>query len=654
MLSTFVRRSSFHKPKLNIARFFSNKQGFDSLVLGAYSEPSCQLTTQHISNTTKKLLEDQLKSSNFKKANDTRIFYNVGGVNQVAIVSLGKKRQNEQDSVRMATALGIQALQKQGAKYTGVDVSIDVQGAAEGAVLSQFSFEKLKKNKKEEKEECVVEPYLPEQDDEASKRWEVGQIYGASQNIARMLMTSPSNLMTPKLFAEEVAYLLAGLENIDIKVYDEDWVTRQKMNAFLSVAQGSTEPLRFLEIHYKGAKDKDEKPYGLVGKGITFDSGGISLKPSANMALMKGDMGGAATVAGALYGISKMKLPVNIVTVIPLCENMPSGNAIKPGDVIKAMNGSSIEILNTDAEGRLILADALHYVSSKYQPKSIIDLATLTGAMDVALGQVFAGVFTNRDELWEQLKKAGAAVSDPFWRMPLHKDYMRGMKESLVADLSNIGGRSGGSCSAAGFLQEFVDEKIPWAHIDIAGVMECSATEGYHIKGMSVSDESSSTCPMLVEKSKDEDVHMKEANTSRDYVRYTVQDKARSFDLKIEKCLSASAAAKQLGIHIRTAQRWIKQYNKCPDNIFDSCNRVGRKCILTDEHKRSIVNFIDTNPSAAVDEVTEYLLKRFNDLKVSRSTVYNFMRCECNLSLKKADFHSIERNSPAKIEERYN
>ncbi|KAG1051687.1 hypothetical protein G6F43_006126 [Rhizopus delemar] len=485
MLSTFLRQSSFHKPKLNIARFFSNKQGFDSLVLGAYSEPSCQLTTQHISNTTKKLLEDQLKSSNFKKVNDTRIFYNVGGVNQLAIVSLGKKGQSEQDRVRMATALGIQALQKQGAKYTGVDVSIDVQGAAEGAVLSQFSFEKLKKNKKEEKEECVVEPYLPEQDDEASKRWEVGQIYGASQNIARMLMTSPSNLMTPKLFAEEVAYLLAGLENIDIKVYDEDWVTRQKMNAFLSVAQGSMEPLRFLEIHYKGAKDKDEKPYGLVGKGITFDSGGISLKPSANMALMKGDMGGAATVAGALYGISKMKLPVNIVAVIPLCENMPSGNAIKPGDVIKAMNGSSIEILNTDAEGRLILADALHYVSSKYQPKSIIDLATLTGAMDVALGQVFAGVFTNRDELWEQLKKAGAAVSDPFWRMPLHKDYMRGMKESLVADLSNIGGRSGGSCSAAGFLQEFVDEKIPWAHIDIAGVMECSATEGYHIKGMS-------------------------------------------------------------------------------------------------------------------------------------------------------------------------
>ncbi|KAG1135239.1 hypothetical protein G6F38_012944 [Rhizopus arrhizus] len=184
-------------------------------------------------------------------------------------------------------------------------------------------------------------------------------------------------------------------------------------------------------------------------------------------------------------------------------------------------------------------------------------------------------------------------------------------------------------------------------------IFETIATHTDYLEN-AVSDESSSTCPMLVEKSKDEDVHMKEANTSRDYVRYTVQDKARSFDLKIEKCLSASAAAKQLGIHIRTAQRWIKQYNKCPDNIFDSCNRVGRKCILTDEHKRSIVNFIDTNPSAAVDEVTEYLLKRFNDLKVSRSTVYNFMRCECNLSLKKADFHSIERNSPAKIEERYN
>ncbi|CAO3636011.1 unnamed protein product [Mucor fragilis] len=338
-------------------RFFSNKQGFDSLVLGAHTSDKPALTTQQVSSKTRDLLQSQLALSKFKKAGDVRLFYNVGGVKQVAVVSLGDKSNKnpheEQESVRMATAIGIQALQKQGAVYTGVDVSVDIQSAAEGAVLAQFSFDKLKQKRKEEQADRQVEPY--HSDDSVHKAWEIGRLYGASQNVARMLMTSPANLMTPKLFAEEVAYLLAGLENVDVLVHDEEWAARKKMNAFLSVAKGSAEPLRFLEIHYKGAKNKDEKPYGLVGKGVTFDSGGISLKPSANMALMKGDMGGAATVAGALYGICKMQLPVNIVAMIPLCENMPSGKATKPGDVVKAMNGKSIEVLNTDAEGRMIL-----------------------------------------------------------------------------------------------------------------------------------------------------------------------------------------------------------------------------------------------------------------------------------------------------------
>ncbi|CAO3645051.1 unnamed protein product [Cunninghamella echinulata] len=334
--------------------------------------------------------------------------------------------------------------------------------------------------------------------------WESGQIYGTSQNLARMLMTTPSNLMTPKLFSEEVAYLLAGLENTEVIVHDEEWAAKNNMNSFLAVAKGSAEPLRFLEIRYNGGNPND-KPFGLVGKGVTFDSGGISLKPSNNMALMKGDMGGAATVAGAMYGIIKMGLPVNVVAVTPLCENLPSGRATKPGDVIKAMNGKSIEVIDTDAEGRLILADALYYLSSTYSPKSIIDLATLTGAMDVALGEVYAGVFTNSDQLWRDLNVAGELTSDPFWRMPLHNGYLKEMQQSNVADLNNLGkGRSGGACSAAAFLKEFVaglesdhqdneqendnveeEKKVDWAHIDIAGVMDSQITRGYHIKGMS-------------------------------------------------------------------------------------------------------------------------------------------------------------------------
>ncbi|KAG0739352.1 hypothetical protein G6F57_011879 [Rhizopus arrhizus] len=458
-------------------RFFSTN-GFDAVVVGASvcnNQPKLQ--TLDISTETQQLVESQLAFSAFKKADDVRVLYDIKGMKQVAVVCVDEAKKNDMETARRATALGLQALKNLGAKKIGIDLScLNAQGAGEGAVLTQFCFDKLKAKKTDA---LQVEPFKANQD------WEKGQIMGASQNVARMLMTSPSNLMTPKLFAEEVAYLLAGLENVEVIVRDEEWAAKQNMNAFLSVAKGSCEPLRFLEIHYKGGKEGD-KPHGLVGKGITFDSGGISLKPSNNMALMKGDMGGAATVAGALYGISKLKLPVNVVAVTPLCENMPSSHATKPGDVIKAMNGKSIEILDTDAEGRLVLADALHYVSSKYSPASLIDLATLTGAMDVALGDVYAGVFTNSDEMWQRLEAAGRATHDPFWRMPLDDGYLKEMQESLVADLNNLGkGRSGGACSAAAFLREFITENVDWAHIDIAGVMDSQSTDGYHIKGMS-------------------------------------------------------------------------------------------------------------------------------------------------------------------------
>ncbi|KAJ8653173.1 hypothetical protein O0I10_011222 [Lichtheimia ornata] len=470
-------------------RFFTNPHGYDALVLGAYN--NLNLTaTQGISDSTRNQILEQLSSSNLTKKDDVRLLYNVGGIKQLAVVSLGEKPESNMsqdvalETARRSTAIGIQALKKHYSEgdnqHIGVDVSIHAHGAAEGAVLAQYAFDKLKTK---QGPNLRVGPF-GQSTDSSNLSWETGLVYGNSQNLARRLMAAPANLMTPKTFAEEMAYLLAGLENVEVMVHDHDWAVRQKMNAFLSVAQGSQEPLRFLEIHYNGG---DGPLYGLVGKGITFDSGGISLKPSNNMALMKGDMGGAATVAAALYGICKLQLPVNVVAMIPLCENMPSGKATKPGDVVRAMNGKSIEIINTDAEGRLILADALYYLSSTYAPKTIIDVATLTGAMDVALGQAFAGVFTNSDELWTRLETAGKTTADPFWRMPLHDDYLKGMKESLVADLVNSAGRSGGSCSAAAFLKEFVagQPEIQWAHIDIAGVMESSATEGYHIKGMS-------------------------------------------------------------------------------------------------------------------------------------------------------------------------
>ncbi|KAI9315852.1 cytosol aminopeptidase family, catalytic domain-containing protein [Dichotomocladium elegans] len=475
-------------------RFISNAQGYDAVVLKAYTDANqISLSAPHVlSADTRRSILDQLTASGFKNEGDLRILYNVGSVKQVAVVSVGKKdtTSDAMEQARKAAAIGIQALQKQGAEHVGVDVSVNTQGAAEGAVLAQFELDKLKSEANRRKT-MKVGPLAAEGANE--RDWEIGHIYGTSQNLARMLMTTPANLMTPRLFSEEVAYLLAGLENIEFNVRDEDWAIRQNMNAFLAVAKGSQEAPRFLEIHYRGAS-QNPKVHGLVGKGEQDDDrmGGISLKPSSNMALMKGDMGGAATVAGALYGISKLRLPVNVIACIPLCENMPSGGATKPGDVVRAMNGKSIEVMDTDAEGRLILADALYYLSSKFKPDSLIDLATLTGAMDVALGNVFAGVFTNSDMMWQRLEEAGKRAADPFWRMPLHDGYLKEMKESAVADLNNLGkGRSGGACSAAAFLKEFVagvdDSKNPtaWAHIDIAGIMDSDVTNGYHIKGMS-------------------------------------------------------------------------------------------------------------------------------------------------------------------------
>jgi aminopeptidase len=248
---------------------------------------------------------------------------------------------------------------------------------------------------------------------------------------------------------------------------------------------------------------------------LNFFSGGISIKPSQNMGMMKGDMGGAATVASAMWGIAYLNLPLNVVAGIPLCENMPSGRATKPGDVVISMSGKTIEVDNTDAEGRLILADALTYISKTHQPHTLIDLATLTGAMDVALGEAYAGVFSTSDSLWSELNQAGEEAYEAFWRMPLHSVYLPQITTNTVADLINTGGRSAGSCTAAVFLREFVhgierDDgfaqaegeasteagtplqspeglkagSVRYAHIDIAGVMHTSSNSGYYAKGM--------------------------------------------------------------------------------------------------------------------------------------------------------------------------
>ena len=281
--------------------------------------------------------------------------------------------------------------------------------------------------------------------------------------LAREWANRPANHATPTHLGE-VTKSLGRAKNLSVKVMGPAEVRKLKMGAFLSVAAGSDEPLRFIVMEYQGAA-KSEAPVVLVGKGVTFDTGGISLKPGPGMDEMKFDMGGAASVLGAMKAISALKPKINVVGLIPACENMPSGRATKPGDVVTSMSGQTIEILNTDAEGRLILCDALTY-AKRYNPRHVIDVATLTGACVIALGHVRSGMYATSDTLAQSLLSAGDKVADPCWRMPLDDEYAEGLKSNF-ADIPNIAGRDAGSVTAAKFLQKFVD--YDWAHLDIAG-----------------------------------------------------------------------------------------------------------------------------------------------------------------------------------------
>ncbi len=282
--------------------------------------------------------------------------------------------------------------------------------------------------------------------------------------LTRDLGNTPPNICTPAYLAD-VAGTLAKDWGLEVEVHDRAAIEALGMQSFLAVSQGSTQEPRLIVLRYQGDKAK-RAPVALVGKGVTFDSGGISIKPAEAMDEMKYDMCGAASVLGTLRACAEMRLKINLVGVIVACENMPAGNALKPGDVVRSLSGTTIEVLNTDAEGRLILCDALTYAQQRFQPDETIDIATLTGACVIALGHVRSGLYANDDGLGQALLAAGDKVSDPAWRMPLDAAYHESIK-SRVADLANIGGHAGGSVTAACFLSRFVQGR--WAHLDVAG-----------------------------------------------------------------------------------------------------------------------------------------------------------------------------------------
>ena len=299
-------------------------------------------------------------------------------------------------------------------------------------------------------------------------------------DLTRTLVSAPANILYPESFVEWVTKSVEGL-GIEITVLDEAQMGELGMGALLGVSQGSAREARLLVLKWNGAGEGDPD-LALVGKGVTFDTGGISIKPAGGMEDMKWDMGGAGAVAGAMKAIATRKAKANVIGVMGLVENMPDGNAIRPGDVLTSMSGQTIEVLNTDAEGRLVLCDAIAWVQKTHRPKTIVDLATLTGAMIVALGHENGGLFANDDALAQQLTAAGLATGDKLWRFPLSDAYNK-LIDSPIADMKNVGPRGAGSITAAQFIQRFVEEGIKWAHLDIAAMVWSDKAGATHDKG---------------------------------------------------------------------------------------------------------------------------------------------------------------------------
>ena len=408
---------------------------------------------------------------------------------RVAVVGLGKKEAFNLDRARGCVAEGLRALRRTGvarvatitfgAGIGGMEPRQASQAVAEGAILGLYTFtqHQTKPENREIKELLLVErdeKRLPELEDGVR----TGRILAEATNLARDLVNQPANVLTPSAMAE-AARKVAEARGLGFRVLERAEMEALGMGGILGVAQGSSQPPKFIILEYKGGPPS-EPALGLVGKAITFDSGGISIKPAEGMGEMKGDMAGGAAVIAAMGAIAQLKPPINITALIPATENLPSGSAMKPGDIIRIFGQKTVEVISTDAEGRLILADALAY-ANKLGLKPLVDLATLTGSCHVALGDFYSGAFSNNQELLDKVVQAGKEVGERHWPMPTDEEYKE-QNKSDVADIKNTGGRWGGAITAALFLQEFAGD-TPWVHLDIAGPSRAERDRGYQVKG---------------------------------------------------------------------------------------------------------------------------------------------------------------------------
>ena len=395
--------------------------------------------------------------------------YGNGGIEKLSLVGLGNKKGFNSDKLRAIAANIIRNVESK--KITSIYVDAKsfklnkneyAQAFSEGIVLGQYKF--LNYKSKSNNNPSVNKIFI--HGNCKTEALDKGVVLGEAVNYSRDLGNHPPNILTPTYLANE-AKAFSKVKNFTIKIIDIKEFKKLGLGSFYGVAMGSTEPAKFILAEYLGGKKK-EKPFALVGKGLTFDSGGISLKPPPRMDEMKFDMCGGATVFGLMKAVSILQPKLNIIFAIGAAENMPGSNAQRPGDIVKAYNGKTIEVLNTDAEGRLVLADVLSYVSKNYQPRAMVNFATLTGAVLIALGDRASGIMGNDEKLINKIKLSSKKTGEKVWQLPLWDEYCKDIK-SQIADIKNLGrGRLAGTISAGAFLKEFVD-KTPWVHMDIAG-----------------------------------------------------------------------------------------------------------------------------------------------------------------------------------------
>jgi leucyl aminopeptidase len=471
----------------------AEKQRSDCVIIGVYESRKLSAAAKAVDEISAGYIDSILKRGDMDgKLETSLMLHNVPGTQceRVLLVGLGKEQDFTEQQYCKAVRMSIKALSTSGASdavsylaelpVKALSVRWKVAHMVEVTLDATYRFEaKKRKNddgKKAQKKNRVEKLSINVTESSEVKAAEAGITDGQSLakgvSLAKDLGNLPPNVCTPTYLAEQ-AVALGKKYDLKIEVLERDELKKLGMGSFLGVAQGSEEPPKLIVLkHLKG--EKDQKPVVLVGKGITFDTGGISLKPGAEMDEMKYDMCGAASVLGTFKVIAELGLPLNVIGIIPTCENMPDGRATRPGDVLTSMSGLTIEVLNTDAEGRLILCDALTY-AERFEPSAVVDIATLTGACVIALGHHASGLFSNNDNLAKELLQAGEVALDRAWHMPMWDDYQP-LLDSNFADMANIGGRAGGSITAACFLSRFA-KKYEWAHLDIAGTAWKSGKE---------------------------------------------------------------------------------------------------------------------------------------------------------------------------------